>query len=123
MTLQVDTSLQLSESRYFPEPQRKAGIAIHHTVCDGVRITMKLWRRDQTPGGGPNRVATAFASSRRAARVDGGRRQPHGGSPGGPGRVRRGGGVDRGAGMELSACRNRTSAARLGCRNWCVIGL
>ncbi len=60
MTLHLDRSLRLPASEYFAEPQAKSGIALHHTVCDSARTTVGIWRRDQTAGGKPNRVATAF---------------------------------------------------------------
>lgn len=60
MPVPADRSLRLPEVEYFAEPQHKSGIALHHTVCDSARNTLALWRRDQTPGGGRKRVATAF---------------------------------------------------------------
>jgi len=33
MSINVDRSLEMPESEYFPEPQAKSGIALHHTVC------------------------------------------------------------------------------------------
>jgi hypothetical protein len=64
MPLPVDRSLRLPDSEYFAEPQAKSGIALHHTVCDSARTTMKLWRRDQTPGGSPKKIATAYVVER-----------------------------------------------------------
>lgn len=60
MTLNVDRSLRLPASEYFAEPQRKTGIAIHHTVCDSARTTLALWQRDKASDGHPSHVATAF---------------------------------------------------------------
>jgi len=39
MPISVDRSLRLPESEYFPDPQEKSGIALHHTVCDGAPTT------------------------------------------------------------------------------------
>ena len=33
MAVHVDRSLSLPQSEYFPDPQAKSGIALHHTVC------------------------------------------------------------------------------------------
>jgi len=64
MAVNVDRTLRLPDAEYFPEPQAKSGIAIHHTVCDRARTTLALWERDHTPGGGRKRVATAFVIER-----------------------------------------------------------
>jgi len=64
MAVPVDRSLRLPQSEYFAEPQAKSGIALHHTVCDSVHTTMKLWRRDKTPGGSPRKIATAYVIER-----------------------------------------------------------
>jgi hypothetical protein len=60
MAENVDRTMRLPDSEYFPEPKAKSGIAIHHTVCDHARRTLWLWRRDRTAQGKPKRVATAF---------------------------------------------------------------
>ncbi len=60
MAVHVDRSLRLPDYEYFPEPQAKSGIALHHTVCDSARTTLQLWRRDKADTGKPNMVATAF---------------------------------------------------------------
>jgi hypothetical protein len=64
MAVHVERSLRLPDFEYFPEPQAKTGIALHHTVCDSARTTLDLWRRDRADGGKPNRVATAFVIDR-----------------------------------------------------------
>ena len=64
MTLQIDTSLRLPQSEYIPAPQRKTGIAIHHTVCDSVRTTVGIWLRDKARNGTRRMVATAYAIER-----------------------------------------------------------
>ncbi len=61
MSVKVDRSLALPKSEYFPEPQAKSGIALHHTVCDNAHTTVRLWRADKTACGGPRHVATAAA--------------------------------------------------------------
>jgi hypothetical protein len=60
MPVPVDRSRCLPESEYFPDPQEKSGIALHHTVCDDAHTTLDIWRHDRTPDGHPRRVATAF---------------------------------------------------------------
>jgi len=60
MTVEIDRSLRLPESEFFPERQRKTGIAIHHTVCGSARTTVNIWRKDKASDGGPSRVATAY---------------------------------------------------------------
>lgn len=64
MTVHVDKSLRLPPSEYFPEVQRKTGIAIHHTVCVSAHATVELWRNDKTGDGAPRPVATAFVIDR-----------------------------------------------------------
>ncbi len=64
MTVEVDSSLRLPETEYFPEIQRKTGIALHHTVCDSARKTVGIWRADKEPDGALRRVATAFVIDR-----------------------------------------------------------
>ncbi|MBI4501654.1 MAG: hypothetical protein HY700_10880 [Gemmatimonadetes bacterium] len=63
MAVNVDRTLRLPDSEYFPEPQRKSGIAIHHTVCGAARTTFELWRKDSAAGG-PRRVTTAYLIER-----------------------------------------------------------
>ena len=60
MAVHVDRSLSLPQSEYFPDPQAKTGIALHHTVCDSAHTTLDIWRGDRAAGGKPRRVATAF---------------------------------------------------------------
>ena len=60
MTVHVDKSMRLPESEYFADPQKKSGIALHHTVCSSAHTTLDIWLHDHTPGGGPSHVATAF---------------------------------------------------------------
>jgi hypothetical protein len=64
MTVHVDRSLRLPDGEYFAEPERKTGIAIHHTVCGAATTTVELWRNDRTPDGGRRRVATAYVVER-----------------------------------------------------------
>ena len=70
MTVHVDRSLRLPEGEYFPEPQRKTGIAIHHTVCRSARTTVELWRTDKATDGRESHVATAFVIERDHAAVE-----------------------------------------------------
>lgn len=58
MTVHVDRSLRLPEEQYFAEPERKTGIAIHHTVCGAAKTTVELWGAD------PGRIATAYVIER-----------------------------------------------------------
>jgi hypothetical protein len=60
MPVHVDRSRYLPESEYFPDPQEKSGIALHHTVCDSARTTLDIWRTDSATDGTPRRVATAY---------------------------------------------------------------
>ena len=60
MPVHVDRSLRLPESQYFPDPQEKSGIALHHTVCDDAHTTLDIWRHDRAADGEPRRVATAY---------------------------------------------------------------
>ena len=60
MSVDVNRSLELPESEYFPELEAKSGIALHHTVCDDAHTTVSLWRDDRTADGNPRRVATAY---------------------------------------------------------------
>ena len=60
MPVHVDRSRYLPESEYFPDPQEKSGIALHHTVCDSAETTLDIWRHDRTADGEPRRVATAY---------------------------------------------------------------
>jgi len=64
MSINVDRSLEMPESEYFPEPQAKSGIALHHTVCDDAHTTVRLWRADKTKDGKPRHVATAYVIHR-----------------------------------------------------------
>jgi hypothetical protein len=64
MTITVDRSLALPESEYFPEPQAKSGIALHHTVCDDADTAVRWWLHDKTAAGNPRRVATAYVIDR-----------------------------------------------------------
>ena len=61
MSVNVDRSLELPKSEYFPERQAKSGIVLHHTVCDDAHTTVRLWRADKTKDGKPRHVATAAA--------------------------------------------------------------
>ncbi|MBI4500782.1 MAG: N-acetylmuramoyl-L-alanine amidase [Gemmatimonadetes bacterium] len=64
MAVSVNRSLRLPAGEYFPEPQRKSGIAIHHTVCRGARAAFDWWRTDKAPDGSTNHVATAYLIDR-----------------------------------------------------------
>ena len=64
MTVQVDRSLQLPETEYFPGAQKKSGIALHHTVSNDAETTVRLWRLVTTTNGTPRRVATAYVIDR-----------------------------------------------------------
>ena len=43
MAVHVDRSLSLPQSEYFPDPQAKSGIALHHTVCHSAHTTLDIW--------------------------------------------------------------------------------
>jgi hypothetical protein len=60
MAVHVDRSLILPVTEYFPVPQAKSGIAIHHTVCDSAHRTLAIWARDREADGEPRRVGTAY---------------------------------------------------------------
>ena len=47
MAVHVDRSLSLPQSEYFPNPQAKSGIALHHTVCHSAHTTLDIWRGDR----------------------------------------------------------------------------
>ena len=64
MAVEVDRTLRLPDSEYVPDPQPKSGIALHHTVGDGARTTIDIWRRDGAAPGTPRQVATAFVIDR-----------------------------------------------------------
>ncbi len=59
MPVPMDRSLRLPQDQYFPG-HRKTGIAIPHTVSGSARTSFRLWRMDQTDGGRPNLVCTAY---------------------------------------------------------------
>jgi hypothetical protein len=46
MRVHIDRSLRLPASEYFPGPERKTGIAIHHTVGGTAASTIRWWRED-----------------------------------------------------------------------------
>ncbi len=60
MTLELNRTLQLPVSEYFPEPQPKTGIAIHHTVGLSAKSAFDGWRRDKARDGCASHVATAY---------------------------------------------------------------
>jgi len=60
MALDIVRTLRLPDSEFFSGTQRKTGIAIHHTVGGSAEASFRLWRRDQTNGGRPNLVGTAY---------------------------------------------------------------
>ena len=51
MSINVDRSLEMPESEYFPEPQAKSGIALHHTVSDNAHSAVRRWHADMTATG------------------------------------------------------------------------
>jgi len=60
MALDIVRTLRLPDSEFFSGTQRKTGIAIHHTVGGSAEASFRLWRGDQTNGGRPNLVGTAY---------------------------------------------------------------
>ncbi|MBI4503643.1 MAG: N-acetylmuramoyl-L-alanine amidase [Gemmatimonadetes bacterium] len=64
MAVNVDRTFRLPDSEYFPDPQRKPGIAIHHTVCDSARKTVAFWCSDKSSEGDTSHVATAYVIDR-----------------------------------------------------------
>ena len=60
MTLTVNRTLRLADGQYFSEPQKKTGIAIHHTVCRGARTAFESWQTDHTADGSVSHIATAY---------------------------------------------------------------
>ena len=60
MSVNVDRSLELPKSEYFPEPQAKSGIGLHHTVSDDAHSAVRWWHADMTATGKPRHVATAY---------------------------------------------------------------
>jgi len=64
MSVQIDRSLRLPASEYFPGPERKTGIALHHTVGGSAASTIRWWREDRTRAGRPSLVGTAYVVDR-----------------------------------------------------------
>jgi hypothetical protein len=64
MPVSVNRSLRLPDGEYFPERQRKSGIAIHHTVCRAAKTAIDWWKSDKAPDGGVVHVATAYLIDR-----------------------------------------------------------
>lgn len=64
MTVHADRSVRLPETEFFAEPQRKTGIALHHTVGGAARTTVAHWRTDRAAGGGRKCIATAYVIER-----------------------------------------------------------
>jgi len=60
MALNIVRTRRLPDTEFFPGTQRKTGIAIHHTVGGSAEASFRSWRRDQTDGGRPNLVGTAY---------------------------------------------------------------
>ena len=60
MAVQVDRSLSLPETEYFPGAQEKSGIAIHHTVGGSARTTVRWWRDDNNDAGRRRVVGTPY---------------------------------------------------------------
>jgi hypothetical protein len=46
MSIPIDRSLHLPAGEYLPGPERKTGIAIHHTVGGSAASTIRWWRED-----------------------------------------------------------------------------
>ncbi|MBI4500907.1 MAG: hypothetical protein HY700_07075 [Gemmatimonadetes bacterium] len=59
MAVKVNRSLRLAATEYFPEAQRKLGIAIHHTVCRDARAAFESWQRDTAKDGTVSHVVTS----------------------------------------------------------------
>jgi hypothetical protein len=64
MPLKIDRTRRLPDSEYFPERQRKTGIALHHTVCESALTAIQSWLLDVTPDGSRRHVATAYVIDR-----------------------------------------------------------
>ncbi|MBI4500518.1 MAG: N-acetylmuramoyl-L-alanine amidase [Gemmatimonadetes bacterium] len=58
--MEINRTLRLPPSEYFPAKQEKSGIAIHHTVCRNARTAFESWNRDQGADGATSHVATAY---------------------------------------------------------------
>jgi hypothetical protein len=64
MAIRIDRSLRLPETQYFPGPERKSGIALHHTVGGSAASTIRWWREDVTRTGRPSLRGTAYVVDR-----------------------------------------------------------
>ena len=64
MEVQIDRSLRLPATEYFPGPECKTGIALHHTVGGSAESTLRWWREDRTRAGRPSLVGTAYVVDR-----------------------------------------------------------
>jgi hypothetical protein len=64
MPVRIDRSLRLPATEYFPGPERKSGIALHHTVGGSAESTIRWWREDRTRAGRPSLTGTAYIVDR-----------------------------------------------------------
>jgi hypothetical protein len=64
MSVAIDRSLRLPQAEYFPGPEHKSGIALHHTVGGSAASTIGWWREDVTRAGRPRLTGTAYVVDR-----------------------------------------------------------
>jgi hypothetical protein len=64
MAVEINRTLRLPDSEFFPAKQRKTGIAIHHTVCRGAQTAFDWWRDQRTKAGTASHIATAYIIDR-----------------------------------------------------------
>jgi len=64
MTVPIDRSVRMPESRYVAEPQTKTGIALHDGECIEALGAVEPARNDTARLGAPLRIATAYVIDR-----------------------------------------------------------
>jgi len=64
MSVHIDRSLRLPQAGYFPGPEPKTGIALHHTVGGTAASTIRWWRESRTRAGRPRLTGTAYVVER-----------------------------------------------------------
>ncbi|MBI2537107.1 MAG: N-acetylmuramoyl-L-alanine amidase [Gemmatimonadetes bacterium] len=60
----IDRSMRLPDGEYFATPERKTGLALHHTVGGSARSTFRWWMEDRNASGGRIMVGTAYLIER-----------------------------------------------------------
>ena len=60
MGLIISKKYRLAIDQYFPEPQEKRAIVLHHTVSATVRSVFDWWQNDAYTDGHPRKIGTAF---------------------------------------------------------------